>query len=149
MSKLDDALVKRNQEAMKAVSPLFDELNKTWEKIEQFFRKQGILRDVELALKPLEDVQYGPYADTLIGIQKRRGEWRICYGISHYNNPNQETDWTAIPECSTELRVELLDHVKDLFAELVKTNEEFIPELEQAVAKSHNVLEELGLIKTK
>ena len=149
MSKLDAALLQRNKKTMQTVSPLFDELNKTWEEIEKFFRQQGILRDVLHGFGTLEDERYGPQADLLIGIQKQRGEWRICYGTYYYNNPEDVTNWTPVTECSTEVRIELLDHVNDLFEKLVKRNEEFIPELEQAVAKSHSVLEDLGIAKTK
>lgn len=149
MPKEDGAFAQRNKAALKAVSPLFEDLNKSWERIEEFFRKQGILRSVQIPYASDEDGYGQPVAEYLIGLQKRRGEWRICYGEFWYANPTGEADWTPITEAGIEVRVKLLNHVTELFATLVKSNEEFVPELEQAVAMSHAVLEELTAIKTK
>lgn len=149
MSKLDAALVQRNKQAIEAASPLFDELNKSWDQIEKFLRKQGILHEVEHQIGTLDDLQYGAYASRLIGIQKRKGEWRVCYGVVHFQDPDEDAGWIPVTECTTDLRIELLEHVAGLFEELVKSNEKFVPEMEKAVAKSHSVLADLGIAKKK
>ncbi len=119
MSKLDDALIQRNKEAMQQASPLFDELNKAWTKIEVFFRKQGILRDACLSIGSIEQWTPGGPEDVagrLIGVVKVSGKWRVCYGIEHYHHPGDEINWTPVADCGTELRMELLEHVGDELA---------------------------------
>jgi hypothetical protein len=149
MSKVDPALIQRNREVMKSVAPLFDELNKAWEKVELFMRKQGILREVTHFVYHLEDANEQPYAEACLTLKKWKGEWRICYEVSLYNDPTGKVECVPVLDCSTELRVELLDYVAGLFAKLVESNEAYVPELEQAVAKSHSVLESLGLPMSK
>ena len=146
MAKADSALSTRNEAAVKAANPLFGELNNTWEKIEDFFRKQGVLRPVETTLWTFT-MEMSPHAEDVgeyqIGIQKFKGKWRICFGTCYYQNPG--TDWQPITECPTDRRIELLDYVDRLYEALVKSNETYVPELEEAVQKSKKILCDLEI----
>lgn len=146
MANIDAALKKRNQESISVVTPLFDELNQAWEKIENFFRSQGILQPAHFAYAKVYEFDHAqePIGENLIAIEKLGGKWRICHGYFHY--PAAEYgDWTPISECSVDRRVLLLDHVASLFESLVESNEKYVPEIEKAVAKSQSVLKSLGI----
>jgi len=147
MAKFDAALAKRNREALQDASPLFDQINEAWDKIERFFRKQGILRAVSYPYQSLyewngnEEVEIGNH---LLGIQKHKGKWRVCYGVEYDRAPPPfEVSWTPVTACGASLRIELFDHVAGLFERLVKSNEDYIPEMEQALEKWHEVLSDL------
>lgn len=147
MAKLDAALSARNAEALQRVNPLFDEINQSWARIESHFQKQGILREVEHRVDT-ETVwtgnDYEPVGEISIGVQKRRGKWRICYGFMPFHGPG-EVEWTPITDCQIQTRIEFLEHVSKLFEKLVESNESYVPEVEKAVARSKEVLAELGI----
>ena len=150
MAKVDAALKKRNHEALSEVAPLFDQLNAAWEKIEDFFRSQGILAPTYISYAPLEcwhnSVEPETVGELVLGIEKIKGKWRICHSAYDYRQGEVGT-WTPVSDCSTELRTELLDHVGKLFEKLVESNEKYVPEVQKAVAKSAAVLKELGITK--
>lgn len=149
MAKIDAALIERNRMALKQVSPLFDQLNDSWAKIEDFFRRQGILQSAEHSYGELKHwhnpAESEVYGEKLIGVQKIKGKWRICYGEFHHQHG--DSDWTPVSDCNVDVRTEMLNHVGKLFEVLVDANEKYVPELEQAVVKSHSVLDELGLAR--
>lgn len=145
MPSFDAALIQRNQAALAKASPLLDKLSKSWEQIEQFFRKQGILRGARY--------QYGSiYGDfpredelgaKLLGVQKVKGTWRICYGEELYTHPDRDVDWVPVGDAPTAIRIGLLEHVGPLFEAMVKSNEGYLEEIEQAAAKAQSVLADL------
>lgn len=148
MAGIDAALKKRNKQTILQANPLFDELNSAWEKIEKFFRTQGILQSAffpyGVETRWYNQAESEVVGEYLIGIQKVKGKWHVCYGTRDLSD-YEISDWTPIAECSTELRIELLNHVDKLFEKLVEANEKFVPEIEQAVAKSQAVLKDLGI----
>lgn len=145
MSSFDPALIQRNKAAIKQASPLLDQLSGTWDKIEKFFQSQGILRGACVGYQTVyqDPHEECPIAERLLGIQKVKGAWRICTGSEHYNYPEDGCDWKPIGEASTQLRIDLLEHVHPLFAAMVKSNEEYIKEIEKAAEKSRKVLSDL------
>ncbi len=147
MSSFDPALIERNKAAIKQASPLLDQISKTWENIEKFFQSQGILRGACTGYQTIYQDPYGecPIGEHLLGIQKLKGAWRICVGMEHYNHPEDEFNWKPIGEASTQLRIELLEHVHSLFAAMVKSNEDYIKDIEEAAKKSQKVLSELQI----
>ncbi len=148
MAGIDAALKKRNKQIILQANPLFDELNSAWDKIEKFFRTQGILQSAyysyDVAVVWPNQNESQQVGEFLIGIQKLKGKWHICHGVLEYRD-GEISGWTPVAECSTELRIELLDHVDKLFERLVEANEKYVPEIEQAVAKSQSVLKDLGI----
>jgi hypothetical protein len=144
----DSALRNRNKEIIQKATPLFDQLNESWEKIESFFRAQGILQSCYISYDQFGDWpqpdQFNAYGEELLGIEKHKGKWRICFAQLDYGS-GEISGWTPVTEGSTEIRILLLDHVGKLFEMLVESNEKFVPEIEQAVAKSHSVLKALGI----
>ena len=146
MPKFDAALIKRNQKALKQAAPLFDRINHAWDEIEDFFRKQGVLRPASFTYRNWSESNgQGEWGgQRLLGVEKVKGKWRICHGDLYDNGP-LDVSWMPMAECGIELRIEMLEYVGELFAVMVKSNEEYIAEIEQAVALSDEVLANLGL----
>lgn len=142
-------LEERNSTTIDRAEPMFAQVNSNWEKVESYLKAKGVLHSVEHSFgqleKWLDPGTCDTFGDRLIGIQRVKGKWRVCYGTFYYCDPNGETDWTPITECSMEIRIELLEHVPKLFEALVVANEKYIPTLEKAVEKSNEVLKNLGI----
>lgn len=134
-----DELAARNAHIVAMAGPLYEKLNRSWERAEEFFKSRGILAPVALS--------YGgdDHSEELIGIQRISGKWRICVGYLHYSDPDQNNNWTPICESSVELRSSLLTKIPQLFERLVKTNEEVIPRLEKAVIEAEYILNSFGV----
>ncbi|TXH16359.1 MAG: hypothetical protein E6R03_05600 [Hyphomicrobiaceae bacterium] len=139
MPVIPDPLDKRNKVAIEEAKPLYDRINKVWEKAEESFRKKGILAPVEYAYT---DDDSGSYS---IGLQKFSGKWRICIGYFHYSDPEQSTNWSLMTDAPIEDRVHCLQYLKNLYEALVKTNEELVPKLRKAAEDAEEVLRKLGI----
>lgn len=147
MPSFDPALIERNKAAIKQASPLLDKISKSWDDIEEFFRSQGILRGASIGYGTIyeDPLEESPVGQDLLGIQKVKGAWRICVGSDMYRRPDCSPNWKPIGEASTQLRIDLLEHVHALFAAMVKSNEEYIKEIEEAARKSQAVLSDLQI----
>lgn len=146
MPTSDSALIARNEAAMNEASPLLDKLSKTWDKIEGFFRKSGILREVSISFAPLHDQNTGGgiYGERLISLQKFGGSWKVCYGEVYYQH-DEVISWKPVGESPADIRIELLEHVNRLFEALVKSNEEYVAEIRAATQKAEEIKVNLDL----
>ncbi|QEG39386.1 hypothetical protein UC8_13630 [Roseimaritima ulvae] len=147
MPSFDPAFLERNKAAIKQASPLLDQISQAWDEIEEFFKSQGILRGTWLCFDSIFSGAHAqpPIGEELIGIQKIKGAWRICIGELIYADPEDDPNWKPIGEAPTHLRISLLDHVHPLFEELVRSNEEYVKDIEIAAKKSQAVLTDLNL----
>ncbi len=139
MPKVPNPLDVRNKAAIEKAAPLYDRINKVWEKTEEFLKSKGILAPVNFTYGYEQSCEYS------LGLQKISGKWRICHGFFHYSSPDQDTDWTVITDVPIELRVHLLKYVQDIFEALVKSNEAVVPKLEKAAQEAEETLRKLGL----
>jgi hypothetical protein len=67
-----------------------------------------------------------------LGLQKIRGKWRICHGLDYDVFPDRE-HWTPITECSAQVRVEAAEHLDKLREAVVKSAENFISRVDEAI----------------
>lgn len=147
MVAIDPALVKRNQSILASASPLFEKLNQAWGEIDDFFRRNGVLVGCFVPVgyyyeDDRHDMQ--PIGEYVLGIQKIKGSWRVCYGTFDYRHAS-EISWTPVTECPIQERMDLLESVALLFGKVVETNEKYLEEIDAAVRKSDQVLAELNV----
>jgi hypothetical protein len=131
------SLDSRAEKARTALFERYDQLNALWDTAEKQITKFHIPRPVCYEYDSLchFDPQFGeePYGGICLGVQKVKGEWRICHGYYHYNDPNDDHDWKPISECSAEIRVSAVDHIAELRQRVVETAEKFIPLVDTAI----------------
>ena len=146
MPKVGVALSVRNQKAVNQAGPLLDEISESWRKIEDHFKNSGILRGVTLkAWDMLSSPETGEsfIGIAFIGVQKVKGSWHVCFGTWTDGCPEDEIVWLPVGECSSELRIDLLDHVEKLHEELVESNETYVASIQAAADKAVRVVEKL------
>jgi len=134
-------LAERAENAQKTLFGRYDQLNAKWEAAEKRLRSMHIPREVSVPY--LEEVdEYGqPQVDYYIGLVKYRGEWRIC--THSYHNPSGDsTNWTPITEASAETRVELVQYLPKLHEAVVKSAEDFIGKVDEALKGLDDYLSE-------
>lgn len=147
MSEIEAALIERNRTAIGKAGPLFEKLNGSWERIEAFFRKQGILRPTQITVEYLYDARHNPpneaYGGSLLGIERINGAWRVCVGNEHYDYPDDSVNWIPISDAPTDVRLRMLEKIPDLFAKLTKSNEEYLSEIERGVVRAESIVTQL------
>jgi hypothetical protein len=71
-----------------------------------------------------------------IGIAKYAGKWRLCLGeyneFQHYFQ-DVPISWRPITDCTMEERIRVAKYVTELEREIVKTGEEMLPKLDEAI----------------
>lgn len=127
------------QRAKKVRNELFtryDQLNALWSKAEAELTKVHIPKPVTFGYDhhPFDDFrpEQGGYT-VCLGLQKTKGEWRICYGCCGDHEPEPDT-WTPIVECSAEIRVQAAKHLPGLRKKAVESAEKFVPKVDEAIA---------------
>ncbi len=75
-----------------------------------------------------------------LGIQKIKGDWRICHAIDHPCDGDYDPQWTPITECSVEVRVQAAKYLPQLKEAVVKSAETFIPKVDEAIGELKKAL---------
>ena len=132
------SLVAKNRQIMAAAEPLYNQLNRSWDRAEEFFRNIGVLAP------PMVPYGTDDCSVDVLGIQKIGGKWRVCVGNIHHNDPEQDPRWKPIVEEGVELRAHLLHKLPELLEALVKTNESVLPRLQRAIVEADHILNSLG-----
>ena len=137
-------LDERNDKVNKALFKKYDEMNAVLEKHEKRLREMKSARDVPVVINswPDHNPQYGPVGEyqQFLGLIKYDGKWRLCYS-NHYESytgghPDEDRSptWQPLVECSVEDRVYAAKHIGKLRDAIVKSKEEFLPKVEEAIA---------------
>lgn len=136
-------LTERAERARKELFCRYDELNTLWLKAEEELRKLHIPRDVERVYRSYEpDPDWPGHRDYLhLGLRKDKGKWRICHGASSDVHPEMSIIWTLITECSAEIRVNAAQYLPGLREAVVKSAEDFIPQVDAAIGAMKKALD--------
>lgn len=122
----------------------YDRLNDLWNQVEVRLTKYHIPRPVDFTYASyFPDAEYehhGVERHDMLGIQKVKGEWRICLGSSDDIHP-EEDNWTLVSECSALLRVQAAKHLSGLEEAIISDAEGFISIVEQAILEMSNFLD--------
>jgi len=128
----------RREESRETLFRLYDELNSLWLEAEKRLTEGHIPRSVCHVYAECELDWRGPNRGTIsycLGLQKVKGKWRICHSsYLAWCEPEPEgNDWTAIADCSAEIRVNAAEYLPGLEEEIVKSAEGFVPMVEKAI----------------
>lgn len=136
----------QNKVLNEALDVRFAQLKAVWEAHEKALKDMRPIVPVECcyANETHEDgfAEHSYY----LGYWRDNGQWRIFHG--YQLEPHQERiDWTPIHEAAAKLRVKAAEHIDDLRKAIVTSKEEFIPELDNAIATLANGLDNYKLDK--
>jgi len=129
-------LIERARKVRETLCGRYEQLNALWLRAEEELTRLHIPRPVGCDYRQYLD---DPHDDnTLIceclGIQKVKGKWRICHATyPAYSAPELCGGWTPITECSVETRVRAASHLPKLREAIVKSAENFVPQVDDAI----------------
>ncbi len=129
-------LIERARQVRETLYGRYDELNALWFQAEQELTKLHIPRPVECQYREYLDDLYDNNSRTCesLGVQKVKGKWRICHAVYlAYSSPEDCSGWTPITDCSVETRVEAAKHLPKLRDAVVKSAEDFVPQVDSAI----------------
>ena len=134
-------LEERAQKARDTLFSRYDVLNALWLNAEGQLTQFHIPCPVYCKYDEHRDPKDGSGAATskYLSLQKIKGKWRICYGVIYDWDLDPgyawEVDpgWTPITECSAQVRVEAARHLDKLREQVVKSAEDFITEVDEAI----------------
>jgi len=137
-------LTERARKVRETLCASYDQLNALWLRAEEELTKLHIPRPVECEYREyLED----PHDDNTLtcqclGIQKVKGKWRICHATyPAYSDAELCGGWTPITECSVEIRVQAASHLPELREAVVKSAEDFVPKVGEAIDELKKALD--------
>jgi hypothetical protein len=141
-NKRKPTLAERDQQANQALSTRYDALNLLFNATEQHLK----------ALKPLHGVwvDYNhqsydgqPGEWELLGLDKHQGKWRLCHGTDHDLNDYGVLNEQPIVECPVDVRVRAVKVVRQLQEKIVKSKEEYIPTVDEAIKELTDLCKEI------
>lgn len=120
---------------------LYDELNRVWLVLEKKLTENHIPHPICYIYHSYSPDGRSPHAEVhdCLGIQKVKGQWRICHGTYDYSEPEPSV-WTPITECSALVRVNVAKHIEGLEDAIAKASERFVPKVEKAIKQIHESL---------
>jgi hypothetical protein len=127
-------LDKRAQKVRRDLFDRYDQLNALWLKAEEQLKQNHIPRMsyYDFPESPADLDSNGNRWTQSIALWKVKGEWRICYGTHPDFDPGM-LEWKPIVECSAEVRVEAVKHLRGLQKAAIDSAETFIPEVDSAI----------------
>jgi hypothetical protein len=130
-------LTDRANQARETLFGRYDQLNALWLQAEEQLAKLHIPRPVcHVYLSYEEDHERREsQVEYCLGLQKVKGKWTICHAIHYpfYGHPDDEPEWIPITDCSAEVRVRAAKHLPQLREAVVKSAEDFIPKVDEAI----------------
>lgn len=133
----------RNQHANEAMDVRFAQLTAAWEQLEQELK----------TMRPVDPVEVCYFDDRRESIDRRflafwksSGQWRIWHGHHEYQDYDEQIRWTQINEAPVRWRLDAVKHLEKLKEAIVKSKEEFIPEMDMAV---ESLVNQVGALKSK
>ena len=131
-------LEERAERTRETLFDRYDALNALWLEAEEQLTRLHIPRPVYHEDNQYQDPANEPGAMTsqYLSLQKAKGKWRICHGLSD-DWCGRDYGWTPITECSAEVRVEAAMHVDKLRAKVVKSAEDFISTVDEAIRNQY------------
>lgn len=131
----------QNQHANEALDVRFEQLKAAWEEHEKALKAMRPLESVTCCYSSEVDDSGGALCNLYLGYWKDNGQWRIYHG-DECEPHDQHIHWTPIHEASARYRIKAASHIDVLREELVKSKNEFIPELDAAITTLARKLED-------
>jgi hypothetical protein len=128
-------LTKRAAVAQQELFHRYDELTALWLKAEEELTKLHVPRTVCHVYADYEEDWHDPGSTVCLclGLVKIKGKWRICHGAFQAHYAGEPDSWTPINDCSAETRVWAAKHLPGLREAVVKSAEDFVPKVDDAI----------------
>jgi hypothetical protein len=140
-----NSLDHRSKKANQEIFHRYDRLNSLWTEVEKYLTRDHIPCPVEITYRsyaPDEDhANHGwDCCNDLLGLQKIKGQWRVCHGFRDDRWPDADAGWTPIADCSGVVRSVCAKHVVALEKAIIESAESFIPVVDAAIAELEGFL---------
>jgi hypothetical protein len=132
-------LDKKNLEVRKSLEERLNRLNALWEQVEEKLVGLQTPRHVSIVYASQTNPETGETVESMLALEKIGGNWRLCHGIYFENDP-YELAWKPITDCSAEIRVDAAQQVSKLKEQIVRTAEEFLPKIDNAISSLDKAL---------
>lgn len=128
----------------------YDELNALWLQAEEQLTQFHIPRPVYYKYDEYQDPngQQGATTSKYLSLQKIKGKWRICHSL-YEDWCDHEHGLTPITECSAQVRIEAVEHFDKFRTKVVKSTEDFIPEVDEAIKKLDSSIRLHGNVESR
>ncbi len=135
-------LEERNRQAEQALASRYDALNQAFVEAEQLLK----------SLKPLHPVWIDYNRDSsdgqpdrweVLGLNKYQGKWRLCHATDNELNEYGCNDIKPIVECPVDVRVRAAKVVRQLHEKVVKSKEEYLPQVDEAIKELTDLCKEI------
>jgi hypothetical protein len=136
---LREPLSKRNEVVRNEIEKKLDHLTELWNAVEGKILSMQPPRHIRICYATHYHEVPGMAEYECLGLQRHGNKWRVCYGWDADWN-DQAPDWRPIVDCSTEVRVEAAKHIEALMEEVVKSGNDYIPKIDEAVCSLENAL---------
>jgi hypothetical protein len=131
--KRKPTLSERVEQADSELSTRYSHLNQLYSIVEQRLKSLKPLHPVWLAYAH-SHVEGQTDDWELLGLMLYQGKWRLCHGHDHdLNVDGPILDVKPIIECSVDIRVRATQVVPQLEERIVRSKEEYIPQVDQAI----------------
>jgi hypothetical protein len=142
LTRLKNEFDKKNLEVRESLEERLNRLNALWEQIEEKLIALQTPRQVSVVYDSQTNPETGEIIHSMLGLAKIGGNWRLCHDFLHDSDPF-ESNWKPITDCSAEIRVEAAQHVTKLKEEIIRTAEEFLPKIDNAIASLDKMLSDI------
>jgi hypothetical protein len=131
-----------NKQLIEEADILYSQINDSWQTVEAHIQDSGVLKPVVIGMGHDEDGD-----SFFLGVQKINGKWRICTGMIPHNAPDDAEvhKWIPVGDSPIQERIFYFSRIQDLYAEVVRSNEEVVAKLRAAVLNADDSLRSLGL----
>ncbi len=143
-SEVPPSLPERNQKADLVLATRYDALNQSFSEVERILK----------ALKPVHAVwvdynhstQDGTQPDQweLLGLEKFQTHWRLCHAVGNDFGDFGAENIKPIVECPIEQRVRAARMVNDLHEAIVKSKEDYVAKVDDAIKELQSLIETKG-----
>jgi hypothetical protein len=130
--KRKPTLAERDQKANQILSTRYDALNQLFTEVERHLKSLKPLHPVWVAFD-LNQCDGQPDRWELLGLTKHGDKWRLCHAYDHDQNVYGPLHEQPIVECPVEVRVRAAKVVRQLHEKIVKSKEEYIPLVDEAI----------------
>ena len=137
---MEMSLEKDVTELRDKIAHKYDMLNSLWLDVQKQLTSCQIPRPVVHIYHSACSGPEEPMVYTALGLQKIHGKWTLCQTQYEDRFDPHHHDWVPILQCSVQIRLEAAPHVEALYAAVVQSAEDFIPEVDSAIAALSGVL---------
>ena len=142
------SLLTRDRLVNETLANRYDRLSQLWAEAE---KKLKALKPphpvwIEYGHELMDPPEHSPQSWKLLALTKFNGNWRICHATNDSMNDSGSGsvfDLHPLVECSAQIRIEAVKHIRELHLAIVRAKEEYIHQADEAVKELAQAVSEI------